>query len=403
MLDVGYRNFFRRGNMRIGIDVRYLSHGLVGGIHTYLKNLIPALVEAGKDHQFYLYADAKREFELDHLPANATLRLLPYKNPAYSVLNDLFIRKQMAHDHIDVAHFTANYGFGPDGVPVVITLHDEINILPWREIIRGHAKNSRTILMMTYLHVCSQRSVKGAALVFTVSEYARHQIARYSRLPLDRIVAIPHAPAPDLQRVSDSSLLAEVCSRYKIDKPFVLADALKNPAVLARAWKRLPVDLREANRIVYFSRRQAISQTIQDQVSAGEAVVLINPPRADLIALFSQAQAFIFPSWIEGFGIPVLEAMTCGAPVVASDRGAIPEVAGDAALIIDAEDDLTLATYIERLLRLPEERERYRQRDYQRAVQFSWQRSAKEVLECYQMVKEIFSNNKYVSENLVVK
>src|SRR3954454_12332337 len=136
--------------MRIGIDVRYLSHGLVGGIHTYLKNIIPSLLAAGREHQFYLYADTKRPFELSALPDNVTLRLLPYHSPVSSVYNDLFMHRLMSRDSLDVAHFTASYGFGPLGVPTVITLQDEINLLPLVKIIRSHAKNPRTMMMMSY-------------------------------------------------------------------------------------------------------------------------------------------------------------------------------------------------------------------------------------------------------------
>ena len=374
--------------MKIGIDVRYLSHGLVGGIHTYLKNLIPALVGEGKEHQFYLYADTKRIFDLNHLPDNVTLRLLPYKNALYSLYNDFILKNAMALDKIDIAHFTANYGRGPAETPSVITLHDEINILPWREIIRGHAKNFRTIGMMTYLHLWSRNSIKQADLILSVSEYARRQIAHYSGLPITRIVAIPHAPAPDLRRIDDARMIISVRQRYGIDKPYVLADALKNPGVLARAWKRLPADVRESNQVVFFSRRKGVSQVVLDLVSDGDALILFNPPREDLIVLYSQAQVFVFPSWIEGFGIPILEAMTCGTPVIASDRGAIPEVAGEAALLVDAEDDKALTSYLEMLLRSPQDRQRMIEQGYRRAAQFSWERSARQVLECYRMAVE---------------
>ena len=268
---------------------------------------------------------------------------------------------------------------------MVITLHDEINILPWREIIRGHAKNFRTIGMMTYLHLWSRNSIKQADLILSVSEYARRQIAHYSGMPITKIVAIPHAPAPDLRRIDDANTIRCVRQRYGIDKPFVLADALKNPGVLARAWKRLPADLRHSNQVVFFSRRRGVSQVVLDLVSDGDALILFNPPREDLIVLYSQAQVFVFPSWIEGFGIPILEAMTCGTPVIASDRGAIPEVAGEAALLVDAEDDKALTSYLEMLLRSPQDRQRMIEQGYRRAAQFSWEQSARQVLECYRM------------------
>ena len=370
--------------MRIGIDARYLSHGLVGGVHLYLRHLLPELLRQSGDHQVVLYADTKRPFELSDLPAHVTLRLLPYRNGVSSLAHDwVTLKRTLAQDRLDVAHFPANVGFAPTGVRSVVTLHDEINILPWLDILRGHRKDLRTMAMMTYLHVASTRSVRAADLLLTVSGYAQRQIAKYSKLPLDRIIPIYHAPTPDLQRVTDQTRLADVRARLGVPERFVLADGIKNPAVLVRAWRRLPADLAARHRIVFFSRRPDPPAIIHEAVAAGQAVLLIRPERPDLVALFSQAAAFVFPSWIEGFGIPILEAYTCGAPLIASTAGSIPEVAGDAALLMDAEDDAALAQHLTRVLSEPELAADLRARGFARAAEFSWARAAQETLAAY--------------------
>ena len=371
---------------RIGLDVRYLSHGLVGGIHTYLKNFVPALLQTATDHHFFLYADTKRPFELQSLPSNVTLRLLPYHNPLSSIYNDLFMRRQMASDMLNLAHFTASYGFGPTASRTVITLQDEINILPLSDIVHGHAKNARTIAMMTYLHYCTRAALRSADAVITVSEYSRRQIVRYSSLGQQKIVPVPHACPHDIRRIESTSELAEVRQRLGLTKPFVLAEAFKNPAVLVRAWKSLPSNLRESSEIIFFSRSANVLPIVQEAVDAGYARLLVRPMRSDLSALYSMTQVFVFPSWIEGFGIPLVEAMTCGAPIIASDRGAIPEVVADAALLMDAEDDQTLARYLTQLLERPDTREQWRARGLIRAAHFSWPDIARQVLDCYQQV-----------------
>jgi glycosyltransferase involved in cell wall biosynthesis len=113
---------------------------------------------------------------------------------------------------------------------------------------------------------------------------------------------------------------------------------------------------------------------------------LVRPARRDLSVLYSLAVVFVFPSWIEGFGIPLLEAMACGAPVITSDRGACPEVAGDAAYIVNPEaiDDLT--RYLVELLSEPEARCRLQERGFARQTQFSWPNSARQTLAVYQQL-----------------
>ena len=137
--------------------------------------------------------------------------------------------------------------------------------------------------------------------------------------------------------------------------------------------------------MVFFTPRPDPPPVIHAAVAEGAARLLIRPSRSDLIALYSQAEAFVFPSWIEGFGIPILEALTCGAPVIASTRGAIPEVAGDAALLMDAEDDAALAAHLIRVFTEPDLTEQLRQRGFARAAQFSWAGTARRILDSDQL------------------
>jgi glycosyltransferase involved in cell wall biosynthesis len=378
--------------MRIGIDVRYLSHGLVGGVHTYIKHFVAELCAIAADHQIVLYADTKRPFELNDLPPTVTLRLLPYRGPQSSVYLDYVgLRRAMARDRLDVVHYPANYGFRVPGARVVVTLHDALTIMPLRETLfsSGSRRTLRSMAMTVYLYVGSRLMLRDADMILTVSEHAKQDILRYCRFDSQRIIPIPHAPTPDMRRMSDEAVLTAVRRHYGIDQPFVLADALKNPGVLVRAWRRLPASLRQSYRIVFFSRHPAPLPVVFEAVERDGAALLINPPRPDLIALYSMAEVFVFPSWFEGFGIPVLEAMICGAPVIVSDRGPLPEVSGGAALVMDAGDDTILAGYLERLLTNPAEASHWRERGFAHAARFSWRKTAQRILESYEQAAQM--------------
>jgi glycosyltransferase involved in cell wall biosynthesis len=297
------------------------------------------------------------------------------------------MRSEIGKDNLDIVHFPSSYGFGPIACPTVITLQDEINVLPLTKILQGHRKNIRTMTTMSYLHFVTLAALPRAQKVITVSEYSKGQIIRYSGLSPNKLAVVPHACPQDIQRVEEPDVIADVRHRLSIRRPFVLAEAFKNPGVLVRAWRLLPKNLQENHEIIFFSRSETVLPVVHEAIEAGLARLFVRPARRDLSTLYSLAQAFVFPSWIEGFGIPLLEAMTCGAPIIASDRGSIPEVAGDAAFMMDAEDERRLADYLCLLFEDPSARQTLQERGFRRVQHFSWSRIIKQVLDVYQEAK----------------
>lgn len=372
--------------MRIGIDVRYLSHGLVGGVHSYVANFVPALIDLAEDHKVFLYADDKRPFELRNLPEHVSVRLLPYRTPLSSIYHDLFLHRRMDADRLDIAHFPANYGFGPGSARTIITLHDVLNILPLQEIWRGlshSVKNPRTIAMMAYLHWFTLPAVSRAHHLLTVSEYSRREIARKRDLDIKRISVAPNAPSPTLRRVLDPAALDEVRRKHQLTSRFVLADALKNPGTLIRAWRSLSTEIHSSHQIVFFSRRSEVSPIVHEAAADGSARLLVRPLDHELAALYSMAEAFVFPSLYEGFGLPVIEAMMCGAPVIAANVCSLPEVTGGAALLFDPHCPDQLAERLDLVLTDPETARSLREAGFARAAQFTWRNTAQRILESY--------------------
>ena len=369
--------------MRIGIDARYLSHGLIGGVHNYLAHLVPALLDTGRAHQFFLYVDDKRPFELTDLPGHATLRTLPYRGPLSSARFDLTLHRAMRRDAVDVMHFPANIGLGARDIATVLTLHDAINVMPLRDILAGHRKAPRTAAMMTYLHAMTKAAVRRADVLATGSQHARAAILTATRLDPDRVAVVPLAAPPRFGVLEDRPAFERVRARLQLPDRFILADALKNPAVVVAAHAGLPVDLRTQTPIVFFCRHDRPPTPVTDAVMRGVATLVVRPSDDELLAVYNLARAFVFPSLIEGFGIVALEAMACGVPVVASDRGSIPEVCGDAALLAPADDVSAFARHLEAALRDGPERARLIAAGFEQARRFSWRRSALLMLDLY--------------------
>ncbi|MBN9391130.1 MAG: glycosyltransferase family 4 protein [Chloroflexi bacterium] len=371
--------------MRIGIDTRYLSHGLLGGVHTYVLNFVSELARLNTEDQFFLYADTKCAFELPDLPSNFTLRLLPWRSKFDSFKLDFTLGRIAARDNLDLFHFPANYGYGPRGVPTIITLHDALNIFPLWEATRRDLKRPKTLALTLYLEAMTRPAVRRATALVTVSSYAARNIVEVSRnrLQLEKIKVIHSAPASQFDNARDEAALEESRARLDLPGKFILADGLKNPGVILRAWERLSPQIRRDYQLIFFSRRANLLPVALQAIEQGRARLLLQPSDKDLVALFKLAELFLFPSWIEGFGLPVLEAMACGTPVIASDRGSIPEIGGEAALYHDAEDDVKLAELITGLLTDPGRKEQLKEAGLKRAQEFSWQRMAQELLKVY--------------------
>ena len=209
---------------------------------------------------------------------------------------------------------------------------------------------------------------------------------------------LPLAPSRNAWVITNDDLRAAIVRQLpRVDPHHILAEPIGRntaPAIglaaflLLRKNPQAVIGMFPSDHVISDNKRylETLAQG-RDLAAAGENIVVlgIQPTRADLIALYSQAQAFVFPSLLEGFGIPILEAMTCGAPVIASDRGAIPEVAGQAAWLVDAEDDLALSRCLEKLFTSPEQARLLRERGLERARQFSWTRTARRILDSYQL------------------
>jgi len=371
--------------MNIGLDARYLSHGLLGGVRNYVFQLAQRLPRLAPHHQFFYYVDNKAPLEIDAFPDNVLVRTMSWRSPLSSVWNDMVIARLMSQDRVHAAHFPANSG--PAGrYRLIVTLHDSLNLLSMRDHLRGVGTSPSKVGMMAYLRHQARMAVRNACQVITLSEHAKADIAARTGLPADRIRAIHLGCDERFHEVSQLDDLLEVRRRLALPAEFLLADGIKNPGALLAAYDGLSSELRHRIGIVFFTRELAPRPEVAARADGKAIQVVIRPSLPDLVALMNLAIAFVFPSWYEGFGLPLVEAMRCGTPVVASSRGSIPEVLGGAGLLFDVDSPDELRLRLLQVLGDESLRNRMREESLARGRVFSWDSTARRVLDVYDAV-----------------
>jgi glycosyltransferase involved in cell wall biosynthesis len=371
--------------MKIGFDARYVSHGLTGGVRTYVYHLAQELPRLAPGHNFYYYADAKAPFELPTLPANVALRVLPWNGPFTSIRNDSLIGRYMERDGVDVVHCPGNYG-PRVRAPLIVTLHDTLNLFPMSQHLRGFGRRPRQIALMMYLGRKTRASLARAARLITVSRHAQHDIAAKTAYPMNRIDVIYEAASEEFRVIDDLALLGSYRDRHDLHRPFVLADGIKNPDATIHAYVSLPEALKNRTDLVFFSREAAPRPVVAAALVDRRIRFIARPTTPELVVLMNLASVFAFPSWYEGFGLPLVEAMQCGLPIVASSRAAIPEIVGDAGLIFDLETPEAFRGHLLTLLEDARSRGDLAARALRRSQSFSWRETARRTLAVYESV-----------------
>jgi glycosyltransferase involved in cell wall biosynthesis len=361
--------------MRIGIDAHHVN-GKPQGSRTYLLELIRALSRISSD-EILVYSFRPEETKaalgvesVSHrrvFPESARLRI-PVVVPALTLRD----RLSVLHSQYVIPFFSST--------PNVVTIHD-ILFETHPELFQGaFSARSRAII---------RRSARRAAIVLTVSEFSRKELLERYDLPSEKVWVTPNGVDRRVFRPLPGGTYG-VRERHGLDGPFVLAvgriEPRKNLVRLIRAFSRAREKLSGGLRLAIAGQEDFRSSEVREEAARHpkDAIVFLGPvPDSDLPALYNLAEALLHPSLVEGFGIPVLEAMACGTPVLAAPRGAVPEVGGEAVLWIEPEDEDSLAHGIERILTDSALRERLREAGPVRAALFDWDRTAKRTLEAY--------------------
>jgi glycosyltransferase involved in cell wall biosynthesis len=365
--------------MNIGIDSHSAERDGEGNA-TYSRGLISALLNGnGKDSITLFAADPAHPF-YRRLDDHGGPRIVRVTQGAGMVRLLFALGRAAAGARVDCLHVQYFAPFGYRG-RVVVTVHD-LGFL--------HVPEAFPRALRVALRVLVPQSLARASHVITASEFSRQDIAKRYGVDSDRITAIPLAAQTSLRPlpVDDS---VKVLSRYGLQPGFVFAlgrlNRRKNLGRLIRACLLLRTSGNADLQLVIagkpdFGAEEMLGQTRQpSHTSMVRWVGLL--PEEDLPAFYSAAAAFVYPSLFEGFGLPILEAMACGTPVIASTRASIPELVGDAGLLVDPEDVQALAAAMARVLLDRALADELARRSLVRSRQYSWEETARRTLAVY--------------------
>ncbi len=375
--------------MKIGIDASRLAVGQRTGTENYAFQMIRGLVElAGQQDQFVLYFNQPpaplvlHGLGLSH--NNVELRTIPFPR--------VWTHARLS---FDLMRHPPDRLFIPAHVlPLlhpahsVVTIHD----LGYLYYPQAHTPNARR-----YLDLSTRMSARRARRVIAVSQATKTDLIRHYAIPAEKITVIHHGfDRQHYRPITDRQARQEARAHYGIGSGRFLLyvgtlQPRKNLIRLLQTFERLVVDPAFSDvQLVLGGKPGWLSQPILEQAALmqhrwpGRLLLPGYLSDQDLPALLSDATAFVFPSLYEGFGMPVLEALACGCPVVCSNSSSLPEVAGDAALYHHPLDTLALEDQIRRLLTQPELAHELRRKGFEQAAHFSWERCVEQTWQVLQ-------------------
>jgi len=363
-------------NLKVGM-INYGLDRMSGGIGRYTQELTEALRGSGVSLTILRAGRATSGHGVVGLPGAGLL-------PGLLSVGQLEIAWSSKRHQLDVVHDpTGAMPLLLCGTYRVATVHD---VIPY-----VYPRTSSTLDLLIYRLWLPLVAARLDAII-TVSKQSRSDIVQHLRVKPERVVVIPEAASARYHPV-DWAQIQPVLNSHRIDAPYILyvgsIEPRKNLSRLLEAYAELRRWSTRWKLLVVGARRwksSSVFKTVERLGLSPHVIFAGFVPEQDLPALYSGASLVAFPSLYEGFGLPVLEAMACGTPVVTSNNSSLPEVAGDAAILVDPYDVAALTEAMRQVLSDTDLAAELRTRGLAQVAQFTWDRTAREVIAVYEMV-----------------
>jgi glycosyltransferase involved in cell wall biosynthesis len=366
--------------MILGFDATTLT-GRISGVGYYTARLMESLANgAGEGIVQRLVVFSNRPVRIEE-----TDRVQVYERRRFAVRSvwmQLVLPRILRDVRPDLVHFTNYLAPLAGRVPYVVSFHDmSLSLLPECHTLKKRLLTSSLIPSVA----------RGARMILTPSESTRRDVVRLLRVDPGRVRVIPYAASPSFRPVAAAP--DELAALHGIRAPYFLyvgtLEPRKNLARALRAFAALTDILPECRFVIVGQRGWRYAEVLraaEDPALRGRVDFLGYLPEEKLPALYAQALALVYPSLYEGFGLPVVEAMACGTPVLTSRSSSLAEIGEGAALLADPTDEKALADALHALATDPALRARLRTLGLERARSFSWERTGRETVAAYQEV-----------------
>jgi glycosyltransferase involved in cell wall biosynthesis len=386
--------------MRIAIDIRRVNDF---GVGTYIRNIVRALAAIDCETQYFLLgpSDRFREFDFDshataccgdtaaaELPPN--FFSIPFDHEEESARSLMELDRVLRRTGCDLLHIPHLFWYPRRArCPYVVTVHD---------LLAFYQPESNGSQLKRLLHnFFAHRALEKAARILAVSKFTRNEIVRIYHLPAEKVAVVYNAIDERFRRGHSGPADREMMARrYQVTYPYLLyagnIKPHKNVNRLIEAFSALKAELEKEGsypdlKLVIIgdelSKHPDLRRTVIKGAVQNDVRFLGFVPIDVLRVFYDLAKVFVFPSFYEGFGLPPLEAMAHGTPVVTSNVTSIPEVVGSAAVLVNPENVFEIMRAVHRVLLDQSLRDELKERGYQQAKQFSWEEAARRTLDTY--------------------
>ena len=372
--------------MKIGIEAQRIFRKKKHGMDIVALQLIRNLQQIDTDNEYFIFVKADEDSGILHSTERFKIVVLP--SAPYPYWEQVLLPRKAEELGVELLHCTSNTAPIKTHIPLVVTVHDII-YLERLNLTKGSLYQ---IAGNLYRRWNVPLVVRKSTRVITVSEFERARIEHFFNLPHNHIRTIYNGVSEHFIPVTDMKVRERARALYNLPEKFMFylgnTDPKKNMIGVMKAMSLLRKEGQLTVPLVMLDIDQEFLHSLARQIGDTEILSMISfcgyVPNEDLPAIYSMCEIFLYPSLRESFGIPILEAMACGAPVITSNTSSMPEVAGDAAVFIDPTKPEDLASKIKMVSENENLRENLRTKGRHRYADFSWKKNAMQTLALYQ-------------------